>query len=417
MKLTEEQKRAVGMVAFESHRLCLLTGGPGTGKTITVRAIAEALKQTHTRVRLCAPSGKAAKRLEEATGRPATTIHRMLRIYPGAQRPEPVMAEVVIVDEASMVDVELLSMLYRACGDGAVQTVLLVGDPDQLPPVGSGQPFRDYIEAGNITTLKLTQVHRQAEGSGIIAGAYAVQAGRSPEWGDDLRLVTVEDAAEIPARVFGLASELGLDPNSSQVLAPQRTGPCGCNELNSVIESRRQGEGQGDDLMRGKFRAGTKVIHIKNDKDMGVFNGELGWVVSVESHKDARHDQARVEIAGDVKSYGGRQLSMLEPAWALTVHKSQGSEWDTVIVIAHPSQAYMLSRSLLYVALTRGKRRVIVVGTQEAVNKAVRKVLDLRRQTWLGPRLERARAADRKRMLAEAETSEAELSALPGAPF
>jgi exodeoxyribonuclease V alpha subunit len=388
--LTDEQQSLIDLITNEPMpRIACLTGGPGTGKTTTIRALVDALRAQGKSCALAAPSGKAAQRLEQATNRGASTIHRMLGLRPEVSRPVPLSSHVVVVDEASMIDVVLFSALVRSCfeGGGRVRTLLLVGDPDQLPPVGPGQPFHDLLSARTVTvpTVRLTKVQRQALDSGIVRAAYAIKDGHVPEWAPDFRLVPCTESKLVPATVWGVIKDLELDPERSQVLCPQKDRDAGVQAINKHVEAVRGGVGP---LVRDKFRAGTKVIHVKNDYDLGVFNGEIGEVLEARKGPKDSKDEVLVAIAGEKKLYRGAQLNMLQPAWALTVHTSQGSEWLDVVFVAHRSHSFMLSRSLLYVAVTRARNRVVVVGDAAAVATAVRKVEDTRRRTllqrWLG---------------------------------
>lgn len=396
--LTSEQQALVDLVAGpDAPRIACLTGGPGTGKTFTVRALVDALRLQGKSCALAAPSGKAAQRLEQATSRPASTIHRLLGLRPEVMRPLTLSHHVVVVDEASMIDCVLFATLVKACfeGGGRVRTLLLVGDPDQLPPVGPGQPFHDLLGAKAVTvpTARLTVVQRQALDSGIVRAAYSIRDGREPDWAPDFRLVTVPEAKGVPAAVWSVMQELA-DSSQSQVLAPQKSYDAGVDAINRHVEAVRGASGP---CVREKFRRATKVIHCKNDYDLNVFNGEIGEVVEArpDPKGEASRDEVLVAIAGETKRYRGAQIGMLQPAWALTVHKSQGSEWLDVIFVAHSQHSFMLSRSLLYVAVTRARNRVVVVGQAEAVAKAVRKVEDTRRKTllqrWLGA--EKAKAS------------------------
>lgn len=400
--LTQEQAAAVDLVtAARPPRVSCITGGPGVGKTYTVRAIVEACARQGRKVALAAPSGKAALRLEEAAGRQAKTIHRLLGVCPGAEsEPAPVDADVVVVDEASMVDTYLMEGLMLGCFGGGgdlhrTQSLVLVGDADQLPPVGPGQPFHDLLGSGAVPHARLTQIQRTGEGSGISWAAARIREGKSPQWTADCELVEVEKAEDVPRACWEAFVRLGGYSSRTQVLIPQKDRAAGVHAVNVHMESG--GPPPADPgLLRDKFRRGTKVIHTKNAYDMGedgIFNGELGYVVSVHEGKGARRqdDSALVDIAGQRIRYAGSQLKWLQPAWAITVHKSQGSEWEDVIVVCHPTHSFMLSRSLLYVALTRARKRVVVIGTQGAVDLAVRKVKDLRRRTQLRRWLEGGR--------------------------
>ena len=388
MPLTSEQQAAVDLVTGPSPpRVCCLTGGPGTGKTHTLRAIIQRLAEQRRTVALAAPSGKAAQRMEEMTGADAKTLHRLLCILPGQYEAEPLYQDVVIVDEASMIDVELCAALFSACFDGGqVRTLLLVGDPAQLPPVGPGRPFHDLIELSgtHVPVVNLTVIKRQGAGSGIALAAAAIRDGIQPEWAEDFELVECGDASEVPFRVFATLQARGIDPAAAQVLAPQKNHACGVDSLNAYMEEQRRPMNPGEVLVREKYREGTKVIHTKNDYEMEIFNGEIGTVIEATAGVKPRGDQLVVRIAEKTQTYRGSQIKMLKPAWALTVHKSQGSEWSDVIVVAHPSHTYMLTRSLLYVAITRARHRVVIVGTAEAVARAVRRVKDVRRLTMLG---------------------------------
>lgn len=396
VELTSEQQAAVDMAVDGGHRICCLTGGPGTGKSTTIREVVRRLREQGRSLALAAPSGKAALRLQEAAGCGASTIHRMLFLRPGSMEPQPLMAEVVVIDEASMVDVELMAVLVRAAFEqGLVRTLLLVGDADQLPPVGPGQPYLDLLASGVVPTVRLTQIQRQAEQSGIVRAAHAIKNGRAPEWASDFQLVEVPEPDRIPAAVQQLTELYELDPEHTLILAPQRSGSCGVQALNEHLEAAR---GKAPPLVRGLYRPGTRVIQTANNYEYGVFNGELGWVVSAKSGGQKRSDdQVLVEWPGKGTGslarcgYRGGELKQLLPAWALTVHRSQGSEAKTVIFVASKQHSYMLTRSLLYVAVTRARERVVVVGEAAAVSQAVRKVQDTRRSTMLRRWFEQAR--------------------------
>jgi exodeoxyribonuclease V alpha subunit len=396
MALTAEQQSFVDLVLHGQPRIAVLTGGPGTGKTTTIRTLISALRGAGRSFAIAAPSGKAAQRAEEALEGVATasTIHRLLAMLPESNEHEPLTASVVVIDEASMIDVKLFSHVMRACfeGGGRVDTLVLVGDPDQLPPVGPGQPFLDLLCATTVSVpcVRLTQVHRQALESGIVRAAHAIREGHEPDWADDFRLVECEDQKDVPATVLAVVDELELDPESSQILAPQRERGPGVDAVNKFVEDRRAAEG--GPLLREKFRVGTKVLNGKNDYQLRVFNGETGFVTKIEPAPKPALERVHVRLgagrlARDVV-YRGAQINYLSQAWAMTVHRSQGSEYRSVVLVAHQAHQFMLSRSLLYVACTRARDRVVVVGQKSAVARAVRKVDDTSRTTllqrWLG---------------------------------
>jgi exodeoxyribonuclease V alpha subunit len=383
IELTTEQRAAVDMIVDGGHRVCCLTGGPGTGKSTTIREVVRRLREQGRRVSLAAPSGKAALRLEQASGAPAATIHRMLFLRPGSDEPRPLNYEVVVVDECSMTDVELLATLFRAAFEvGTVDTLVLVGDADQLPPVGPGQPFLDMLASGVVPTARLTTIQRQAEKSGIVRAAHSIKSGRAPDWADDFQLIDCPDAERIPSTVHNVLMIEEWSPEDTLVLAPKRDGACGVKALNDYLEGAR---GEKPPLLRGLFRAGTRVIQTANNYDYAVFNGEQGWVTKIhDGGKRRADDVVTVDWPGRPgREYRGGLISQLAPAWALTVHRSQGSEARYVIVVAHSKHAFMLTRSLFYVAVTRARERVVVVGESSAVESAVRRIQDTRRNTML----------------------------------
>lgn len=394
MQLTDEQETAIRMAVQDRPPLLCLTGGPGTGKTTTLRELLAAAGRVGLQTACAAPSGKAAQRMEEATGRRASTLHRLMRLPPGSDNWDPIAADLLVVDEASMVDVPLMAATLQAARAGRVGTVLLVGDADQLPPVGPGQPFHDLL-AGRCPTVRLTQVHRQAQESGIVRGAHAIVRGDEPELdAPDFQLVECDELEHVPSAVWEIITREGLDPERSQVLAPQRNTAGGVEEVCRFVEESRRPVRPGEPLVRGLFRAQTKIINTRNDYTLGVFNGELGEVLqATDGGKKRARDELLVRIAGEPKRYKGAALKALKPAWCLTVHKSQGSQWDDVIVVAHTAHTYMLTRRLLYVAVTRAAKRVWLVGQRAAVAKAVRNTRDAKRETWLSRRFAREKGA------------------------
>ena len=374
------------------HRLSILTGGPGTGKTAVMRTLVDVLRPHGMRVRLCAPTGKAARRLAESTGAEATTIHRLLEWVPGegpARGPaDPVDADLLVVDEASMLDVRLAGALFAAVGERT--HVLLVGDPDQLAPVGPGRVLGDLLAAGRVPVTALTEIFRQAARSLIVRAAHAINAGEHPPRAAppgverDLYFVTRDDPAAILAEVVSLASRrlpdhLGLEPRSDvQVLAPMHKGPVGVDALNSELRAVLNPDGP--PLPGSALRVGDRVLQTVNDHEHQLMNGETGVLV----HHDAERD--RVVFATD----DGRRLTLPTSALATvrlghaaSVHKAQGSQWPAVVVVLFRGHAHMLTRNLLYTAVSRAQRMLVLVGQPEALGFALRRVDGHRRHTRL----------------------------------
>ncbi|WP_424952191.1 ATP-dependent RecD-like DNA helicase [Deinococcus sp.] len=356
------------------QRLVVLTGGPGTGKSTTTRRVADLAEKQGLEVLLCAPTGKAARRLGELTGRSASTIHRLLGYNPAGFRHnhlEPVPADLIIVDEVSMCGDSLMLSLLGAVAPGA--RVLLVGDADQLPPVDAGLPLHALTQSA--PTIRLNQVYRQAARNPIIAAAHGLQRGEAPQWfgsatdggatgvggsGTDARLSHVAVEPDGGARrVALLVRELG-GPSRVQVLSPMKRGPLGVEMLNHHLQGLfNPGEG-GTRIADGEARAGDVVVQTKNDYNNEVFNGTLGTVLSASPGK------LQVDFEGNVVELGGAELFNLTLGYALTVHRSQGSEWETVLGVLHEVHAPMLSRNLVYTALTRARERFVAAGSERA---------------------------------------------------
>lgn len=413
--LTEEQERAVALT-FEPHPLVVLTGGPGTGKSFVVREIVSAHEKLRHRVALAAPTGKAARRLSEATSREAKTLHRLLEFLPedpllmeelgklptstssfrrGLQN--PLDADVVVVDEASMIDVRLMRALMRAC-DRERTRLVLVGDADQLPPVGPGAPFQDIVASGAAPIVKLTKIHRQAEGSLIVQNAHKILKGETDflqHTGEDFYFIerpqTEEAAEEIVALVSKkLPQERGFDPiRDIQVLTPQNTGPLGTEALSLRLqEALNPGPpGSGAKTLVGELRPGDRVIQVRNDYARGVMNGEWGQVESLDA------DALRVDLGDRSVVYPKNDVYDLALAYAMTVHRAQGSEYRAVVAVISSAHAYMLSRTLLYTAITRGRELVVIVGDTRGVRRAVANTTSNRRRTLLRALLQEKRQA------------------------
>ncbi|HYO34990.1 MAG TPA: AAA family ATPase [Geodermatophilus sp.] len=375
--LDEAQKQAVAQVLGAG--VSLLTGGPGTGKSRTVAAVVQLLRATGSEVALAAPTGRAAKRLEELTDHPAVTVHRLLQAQGfggGFARNEewPLDADVVVVDEASMLDVELTAALVEACPDGT--HLLLVGDPAQLPSIGPGHVLGDLIDSGAVPVTELSTLYRQAEGGAIARLASAVRTGELPPVDSPDREVVVVPASgsgEAARRVVQLLTDsipraLGIGPRDVQVVTPVHRGPAGTIELNRALKERLN---PGDGTVFG-FDVGDRVVATANHLDLepiGFANGEVGVVTATgEGSLTVDFSSGPVTVTGDA-------LPDLRHGWAITVHRAQGSEWPGVVVVLPPEAGGMLSRPLVYTALTRAQRHLSIVhASGAALARAVREV-------------------------------------------
>lgn len=371
LTLAEEQVRAVN-AAMESG-LLIITGGPGTGKTTLIEAILSAAEQHQLKVRLMAPTGRAAKRLSLASGRRADTIHKALeaemhgdKTFFGRNESEPLKEDLIIVDESSMMDMFLFYRLLSALKEGA--RLILVGDIDQLPPVGPGTPLKNLIEWGGVPTVRLQQIFRQQEGSSIIENALRIREGKEPSADEDGEFQILFVRSE--EKAFHLVMDLVKDHHyeedkmkwNMQILSPMYKGACGVDKLNASIQRYVQKSGE---AISG-FRKGDKVMQTRNNYEKGVYNGDIGIVWAISGPK------VLVHFPGKDVSYEGEEKGDLQLAYAVTVHKSQGSEYDLVVMVLLPTQRMMLQRNLLYTGVTRASRKSILITTESALSEAVR---------------------------------------------
>ncbi|MGB9319566.1 MAG: ATP-dependent RecD-like DNA helicase, partial [Pseudolabrys sp.] len=396
--LAESQVAAIRL-ALKS-KVLVITGGPGVGKTTIVRGILRILAAKGTDLLLCAPTGRAAKRMSEATGFEAKTIHRLLEVDPkrgGFKRGDdnPLDCDLLVVDETSMVDVMLTQALLKAVPDNAA--LLIVGDIDQLPSVGPGQVLADIISSAAVPVVRLTEVFRQAAQSRIITSAHRINQGSIPDLSpprtdSDFYFVPADDPETAVDRIIELVKtripkRFGLDAiRDIQVLCPMNRGGAGARSLNIALQAALNPAGDRKVERFGwTFAPGDKVMQIENDYDKEVYNGDIGYIDDVDNNAG----EIVASFDGRSVTYGFGELDMLVPAYAATIHKSQGSEYPAVIIPVLTQHYAMLQRNLLYTGVTRGKRLTVLVGQKKAVAIAVRNVSGRRRwsklEEWLQP--------------------------------
>jgi len=399
LELDPTQRHALSAAITE--KILVVTGGPGTGKTTLVRGLTSILETKGHSVELAAPTGRAAKRLAEATGQKARTIHRLLEYTPADHAfsrclDNPIAAGHIVVDECSMLDVELAAALLLAVPDQG--RVLFVGDADQLPSVGPGSVLADLIASGALPVVRLEHIFRQAARSLIVQNAHRINRGQMPlipeDPGDaDFFFIERDDPAALVATVGELVRNripraFGLDPvDDIQVMAPMHRGDAGVATLNEHLRQLLNPPRGETELVQGSrsFRGGDKIMQVRNNYDLEIFNGDLGRIASIDPEKRsilALFDGRLVEIPPE-------GIEDLQLAYCSTIHKAQGSEFPAVVIVLHHSHHIMLERNLLYTAVTRGRRLVVIVGSRRALHRAVRTTTQRRRYTGLAPRLQR----------------------------
>ena len=409
---SQQQEQAIREAAVSG--LLLITGGPGTGKTTILNGVLELLGQMQLKCLLAAPTGRAAKRLTEVTGEDASTIHRLLeatidpntgKMFFVRDEDSPLKCDAVIVDEMSMVDVQLLHSLLKAIPAG--KRLILVGDPDQLPPVGPGFPFSDMLRSGKLPTVRLTDIFRQAQESLIVMNAHRVNNGQMPELRNvksDFFFMRRQNEEGVASLIRDLCTtrlpkNMGIPADQIQVLSPTRKGGVGTTNLNVMLQAALnpaapdKKERQFGDFT---FREGDRVMQIRNNYDIiwkrtdgsevgtGIFNGDVGVIRTI----DPSTETMTILFDDREADYDFTQLNELEPAYAMTVHKSQGSEYRAVILTAWNGSPYLLSRSILYTAITRARELLIIVGKEETVGVMVENVRKNRRYSGLKLRLQ-----------------------------
>jgi exodeoxyribonuclease V alpha subunit len=371
--LDPSQERAVDLIC--TAPVGIVTGGPGRGKTTVLRYALDRLDEEGTSYELAAPTGKASRRMFEATGREARTIHRLLEFRPGTgwqrDRFMPLDADLVVIDESSMIDVELGAALLDAIGPRT--RLILIGDADQLPPVGPGRVFGDLVDAAAVPIVRLDTLHRSARESWIHLNAPRILAGEMPDLAlrPDFKFIEIDIAPGVLSEVCRLVTDVfprEIDADV-QVLIPQRPGLAGIDAANTALQNRINPRKSGDAYLprdKHELRLGDRVIQTRNDYNIGIFNGEIGDVVDITSSGLLVQFEGRGVITYTLEQAGALQL-----AYALTVHRAQGSEFPWVIVVCHSTHSYILTRQLIYTAVTRGKRGVILVGDSKGLRTAL----------------------------------------------
>jgi exodeoxyribonuclease V alpha subunit len=393
LELTAEQKQAV--LAAVKNRLTIITGGPGTGKTTIIRAIIEILKANRKSIMIAAPTGRAAKRIEESSFYQASTIHRLLKINPESGQfvhnaQNPLKTDVLIVDEFSMVDASILYSLLQALADKT--QLIIIGDKDQLPSVGPGNVLRDMIQSDYFNTIYLSRNFRQNQDSLIVENAFRVNSGETllfPAYSPELDFVflPVQNEAQVLEKVESIVSyyqdEYAFNSTALQILMPMYRGDAGIDQINRLIQEKFNPEPFLLKKEKMAFKRRDKVMQTKNDYDKGVFNGDLGVIEDF----DVRDKQLLVSYDGAIVEYGADELDELTLSYAVSVHKAQGSEYDIVVLGLLPSHSRMLSRELFYTAITRARKKLILLSDEKTVARACANSQPTLRKTLLPLRL------------------------------
>lgn len=413
IQLASSQKEAVRS-ALQS-KVMVITGGPGVGKTTIIRVILNILKKHDININLCAPTGRAAKRMAETSGEPASTIHRLIEFSPRERKflrneDRPLDCDLLVVDECSMLDVLLGNSLLKAVPDHAA--VIFVGDVDQLPSVGPGTMLSSIIDSEAYAVIRLTEIFRQAKTSRIVEGAHLINSGKIPSFPDvpfengDFHFVDVEDNAAIPDTIVSLVKEvlpakLNVDfKRDIQVLCPMRRGPSGTMNLNELLQQALNPPKEtAVRVFNTRFDTGDKVMQVVNNYDKGVFNGDVGFITQLDSKKEA----LTVDFDGHVVTYQFKDLDNLMLCYATTIHKSQGSEYPVVVLPITMQHYIMLKRNLLYTGVTRGRKCVVLVGDKRALAMAVKDELTEERYTSLKELLEESKPAQKLTSTAESQ--------------
>ncbi len=392
MKYDDVQADAIRQAA--RSKVMVLTGGPGTGKTTTTQGIIALYRAYGLRILLAAPTGRAAKRMTEATGLEAKTIHRLLECKPpeGYRKNEenPLEGDVLVVDECSMIDIVLMNSLLKAIPPN--MRLILVGDIDQLPSVGAGNVLRDIIDSGRFPVIRLTKIFRQAQESRIIMNAHRINEGKLPDISNgraaDFFFLQQEDPEQAAAEIVGLVKNrlprsYGVSPSAIQVLTPMQRGVVGATNLNLVLQEALNPSGEGLRRSGFVFRPKDRVMQIKNNYDKEVFNGDIGLIEAV----DLTNRTLTVGFDARIVEYDVTELDELVHAYATTIHKAQGSEYPVVVMPVLMNHYVMLQRNLIYTGITRAKRLLVMVGTKKALSYAVGNVTVTKRNTMLRERL------------------------------